>query len=178
MEKIILDKHDEDTKSKMGAILASGIIDAGGRNVTIKLKSKSKQDRLATVVGLLVFTQFWYWYPLTYFISLAFSLAALIGVNSDLKVPKFEFLSNAKPSLFDYPKPTTQRTATASVKVPTAILSTYAKAKSRAKKDAESKAKEKAEATAPSEDTSAASTSMQVSPSSCNYEISLHMQMC
>ena len=64
LEKIILDKH-EDTKSKMGAILASGIIDAGGRNITIKLKSKSKHDKLATVVGLLVFTQFWYWYPLT-----------------------------------------------------------------------------------------------------------------
>ncbi|CAD6256814.1 unnamed protein product [Miscanthus lutarioriparius] len=150
LEKIILDKH-EDTKSKMG-----------WWNVTIKLKSKSKQDRLATVVGLLVFTQFWYWYPLTYFISLAFSLAALIGLSSDLKVPKFEFLSNAKPSLFDYPKPTTQRTATASVKVPTAILSMYAKAKSRAKKDAESKAKEKAEVMPPSEDASAASTSMQV----------------
>jgi len=150
--------------SKMGAILASGILDAGGRNVTIKLKSKSKHDRLTAVVGLAVFTQFWYWYPLTYFISLAFSPTALIGLNSDLKVPKFEFLSNAKPSLFDYPKPTTQQTATTSVKVPTAILSTYAKAKSRAKKDAESKAKakEKAEAAPPSEDASAASTSMQV----------------
>ena len=161
LEKIILDKH-EDTMSKMGAILASGILDAGGRNVTIKLKSKSKHDRLTAVVGLAVFTQFWYWYPLTYFISLAFSPTALIGLNSDLKVPKFEYLSNAKPSLFDYPKPTTQQTATTSVKVPTAILSTYAKAKSKAKKDAESKAKEKAEAAPPSEDASAASTSMQV----------------
>lgn len=161
LEKIILDKH-EDTMSKMGAILASGILDAGGRNVTIKLKSKSKHDRLTAVIGLAVFTQFWYWYPLTYFISLAFSPTALIGLNSDLKVPKFEFLSNAKPSLFDYPKPMTQQTATASVKIPTAILSTYAKAKARAKKDAESKAKEKAEAAPASEDTSNASTSMQV----------------
>ncbi|CAL5007606.1 unnamed protein product [Urochloa decumbens] len=162
LEKIILDKH-EDTMSKMGAILASGILDAGGRNVTIKLKSKSKHDRLTAVVGLAVFTQFWYWYPLTYFISLAFSPTALIGLNSDLKAPKFEFLSNAKPSLFDYPKPTTQQTATASVKVPTAILSTYAKAKSRAaKKDAESKAKEKAEVAPATEEASATSTSMQV----------------
>ena len=160
LEKIILDKH-EDTMSKMGAILASGILDAGGRNVTIKLKSKSKHDRLTAVVGLAVFTQFWYWYPLTYFISLAFTPTALIGLNSDLKVPKFEFLSNAKPSLFDYPKSTTQQATTASVKVPTAILSTYAKAKSRAKKEAESKAQEKAVAPS-SEDTSAASTSMQV----------------
>ena len=48
VEKIILDKH-EDTKTKMGTILASGIIDAGSRNVTIKLKSKSKHDRLTTI---------------------------------------------------------------------------------------------------------------------------------
>jgi 26S proteasome regulatory subunit N2 len=139
LEKIILDKH-EDTMSKMGAILASGILDAGGRNVTIKLLSRNKHDKLTAVIGLAVFSQFWYWYPLLYFISLAFSPTAFIGLNSDLKVPKFEFLSHAKPSLFEYPKPTTQQTTTSAVKLPTAILSTYAKAKSRAKKDAESKA--------------------------------------
>ncbi|KQJ84467.1 26S proteasome non-ATPase regulatory subunit 1 homolog A [Brachypodium distachyon] len=139
LEKIILDKH-EDTMSKMGAILASGILDAGGRNVTIKLLSRNKHDKLTAVIGLAVFSQFWYWYPLLYFISLAFSPTAIVGLNSDLKVPKFEFLSHAKPSLFEYPKPTTQQTTTSAVKLPTAILSTYAKAKSRAKKDAESKA--------------------------------------
>ncbi|XP_050216572.1 26S proteasome non-ATPase regulatory subunit 1 homolog A-like [Mercurialis annua] len=139
LEKIILDKH-EDTMSKMGAILASGIIDAGGRNVTIKLLSKSKHDKVTAVVGLAVFSQFWYWYPLIYFISLAFSPTALIGLNYDLNVPKFEFISNAKPSLFEYPKPTTVPTTASAVKLPTAVLSTSAKAKTRAKKDAEQKA--------------------------------------
>ncbi|KAF0930614.1 hypothetical protein E2562_033811 [Oryza meyeriana var. granulata] len=154
LEKIILDKH-EDTMSKMGAILASGILDAGGRNVTIKLLSRNKHDKLTAVVGLSVFSQFWYWYPLLYFISLAFSPTAFIGLNSDLKVPKFEFLSHAKPSLFEYPKPTTQQTTTSAVKLPTAILSTYAKAKSRAKKDAESKANQEKAA----EDASGSSSS-------------------
>lgn len=139
LEKIILDKH-EDTMSKMGAILASGILDAGGRNVTIKLLSKSKHDKMTAVVGLAVFTQFWYWYPLTYFISLAFSPTAFVGLNYDLKMPKFEFLSTAKPSLFEYPKATTTATATSAVKLPTAVLSTTAKAKLKVKKDAEQKA--------------------------------------
>lgn len=145
MEKIILDKH-EDTMSKMGAILASGILDAGGRNVTIRLLSKTKHDKITAVVGLAVFSQFWYWYPLIYFISLAFSPTALIGLNYDLKVPRFEFLSHAKPSLFEYPKPTTVPTTTSAVKLPTAVLSTSAKAKARAKKEAEQKEKEKATA--------------------------------
>ncbi|KAL4311989.1 hypothetical protein GQ457_01G033050 [Hibiscus cannabinus] len=139
LEKIILDKH-EDTMSKMGAILASGILDAGGRNVTIRLLSKTKHDKVTAVVGLAVFSQFWYWYPLIYFVSLSFSPTAFIGLNYDLKVPKFEFLSHAKPSLFEYPKPTTVPTTTSAVKLPTAVLSTSAKAKARAKKEAEQKA--------------------------------------
>ncbi|KAK8548468.1 hypothetical protein V6N13_054732 [Hibiscus sabdariffa] len=139
LEKIILDKH-EDTMSKMGAILASGILDAGGRNVTIRLLSKTKHDKVTAVVGLAVFSQFWYWYPLIYFVSLSFSPTAFIGLNYDLKVPKFEFLSHAKPSLFEYPKPTTVPTITSAVKLPTAVLSTSAKAKARAKKEAEQKA--------------------------------------
>ncbi|XP_004247848.1 26S proteasome non-ATPase regulatory subunit 1 homolog A [Solanum lycopersicum] len=143
LEKIVLDKH-EDTMSKMGAILASGILDAGGRNVTIKLLSKTKHDKITAVVGLAVFSQFWYWYPLIYFVSLAFSPTALIGLNSDLKVPKFDFVSHAKPSLFEYPKPITVTTTTSAVKLPTAVLSTSARAKARAsKKEAEKASAEK-----------------------------------
>ncbi|KAK6161825.1 hypothetical protein DH2020_005206 [Rehmannia glutinosa] len=144
LEKIILDKH-EDTMSKMGAILASGILDAGGRNVTIKLLSKTKHDKITAVVGLAVFSQFWYWYPLIYFISLAFSPTAFIGLNYDLKVPKFDFLSHAKPSLFEYPKPTTVPTTTSAVKLPTAILSTSSRAKIRTSKKEAEKPPEKAE---------------------------------
>ncbi|PKU86786.1 26S proteasome non-ATPase regulatory subunit 1 homolog A [Dendrobium catenatum] len=139
LEKIALDKH-EDTMSKMGAIIASGILDAGGRNVTIRLLSKTKHDKITAVVGLAVFSQFWYWYPLLYFISLSFSPAAFIGLNYDLKVPRFEFMSNAKPSLFEYPRPTTPPASTSTVKLPTVVLSTSAKAKARAKKEAEQKA--------------------------------------
>ncbi|PHT48819.1 26S proteasome non-ATPase regulatory subunit 1 -like protein A [Capsicum baccatum] len=144
LEKIILDKH-EDTMNNMGAILASGILDAGGRNVTIKLLSKSKHDKITAVVGLAVFSQFWYWYPLIYFVSLAFSPTAFIGLNYDLKVPKFDFVSHAKPSLFEYPKPTTVATTSSAVKLPTAVLSTSARAKARAsKKEAEKANAEKA----------------------------------
>lgn len=139
MEKIILDKH-EDAMSKMGAIIASGILDAGGRNVTIRLLSKTRHDKITAVVGLAVFSQFWYWYPLLYFISLSFSPTAFIGLNYDLKVPRFEFVSNAKPSLFEYPRPTTPPASTLTVKLPTVVLSTSAKAKARAKKEAEQKA--------------------------------------
>ncbi|XP_042036573.1 26S proteasome non-ATPase regulatory subunit 1 homolog A-like isoform X1 [Salvia splendens] len=130
LQKIIMDKH-EDNMSVMGAILASGIIDAGGRNVTIKLLSKTKHDKRTAVVGLAVFSQYWYWHPFIYFISLAFSPTALIGLNYDLNTPKFNFLSQAKPSLFEYPKPTTVPMNDITFET-TAILSTSLRDKIRA----------------------------------------------
>jgi 26S proteasome regulatory subunit N2 len=44
---------------KMGAIMAAGILDAGGRNATIGLRSRSGYIRRTSVVGLAVFTQYW-----------------------------------------------------------------------------------------------------------------------
>ena len=44
---------------KMGAIMAAGIIDAGGRNVTVGLRSRSGYFRRTSVLGLAVFTQYW-----------------------------------------------------------------------------------------------------------------------
>eukprot|EP00897_Mesotaenium_endlicherianum_P008985 jgi/Mesen1/8114/ME000435S07282 len=146
LEKIIQDKH-EDTMSKMGAILASGILDAGGRNVTISLRSRSGHDRITAVVGMAVFTQFWYWYPLTYFISLAFAPTALVGLQQDLKMPRFEFLSDCKPSLFGYPPPALPPSSALAAKMPTAVLSTAARAtKGKAKKEADVKAQAQAQA--------------------------------
>jgi len=86
---------------------------------------------------MVIFAHFWYWFPLVHFISLAISPSALIGVTKTLKIPKsFEFKSNAKPSLFDYPphlKPNTNKTQ---AKAQTVLLSVTAKAEARKKKKA------------------------------------------
>jgi len=134
-EKIISTKH-EASMSKFGAIIAQGIIDAGGRNATIELQTHSGHSNMTAIVGLALFTQQWFWYPSTLFLSLAFTPTALIGVNKDLKVPKFEIISNAKPSLFAYPEMLKEETNAAPIKVTTAVLSTTAKAKARAKQKA------------------------------------------
>ncbi len=44
---------------KMGAIIAAGILDGGGRNATVGLRSRSGYFRRTSVVGLAVFTQYW-----------------------------------------------------------------------------------------------------------------------
>ncbi|KAI8891036.1 26S proteasome regulatory complex, non-ATPase subcomplex, Rpn2/Psmd1 subunit [Backusella circina FSU 941] len=132
-EKIISDKH-EDPMAKFGAVLAQGILDAGGRNVTISLLSRTGHANMPAIVGMAVFTQFWYWYPLTHMLSLAFTPTAIIGLNKNLDTPRFEFISNAKASLYAYPPALKPPSATVVEKVATAVLSTTAKAKARAKK--------------------------------------------
>ena len=63
---------------------------AGGRNVTLSLRSHSGYFRRTSVVGLAIFTQYWYWYPFSYFLSLSLQPTALIGLNRDLKMPKMQ----------------------------------------------------------------------------------------
>lgn len=133
--KVIADKH-EDVMAKFGAILAQGIIDAGGRNCTASLLSRTGHTNMEAVVGMLVFCQHWFWYPLCHFLSLAFKPACIIGLNKDLKMPKVEFKSNAKPSMFAYPPILEDKKEKAKEKVETAVLSITAKQK---KKDLEKK---------------------------------------
>eukprot|EP00057_Strongylocentrotus_purpuratus_P014673 XP_011669147.1 PREDICTED: 26S proteasome non-ATPase regulatory subunit 1-like [Strongylocentrotus purpuratus] len=102
--KTIGDKH-EDLMAKYGAIIAQGIMDAGGRNVTICLQSRTGHTHLTSVVGMLVFLHFWYWFPLAHFLSLAFTSTAVIALDSDLEMPVMEFKSSAKPSHYAYPPP-------------------------------------------------------------------------
>lgn len=138
-EKIIGDKH-EDLMAQFGAVLGQGIIDAGGRNVTIGLISRSGSTNMSAVVGMLLFTQFWYWYPLAHFLSLSFTPTAIIGIDNELKPIElgFEVLSNSKPSLFAYPPPIKQHVEEKVEKVATAVLSTTNKAIARAKKQKKS----------------------------------------
>lgn len=86
-ESMVAEKH-EDAMAKFGAALALGIIDAGGRNVTIGLQTQTGSLNLPAIVGMAVFTQYWYWFPLTHFLSLSFVPTGLIGLDEELNVRK------------------------------------------------------------------------------------------
>jgi 26S proteasome regulatory subunit N2 len=129
--------------TRMGAIMASGILDAGGRNATVSLRSRSGHFRRTAVLGLALFTQYWYWYPLSYCVSLAVQPTALIGVDASLRAPKdFQVVSNCRPSQFAYPPPVKVDDKKDKAKLPTAVLSTTARAKARAAKKAKDAGKE------------------------------------
>ncbi|KYB27556.1 26S proteasome non-ATPase regulatory subunit 1-like Protein [Tribolium castaneum] len=128
--QVISNKH-EDVMAKFGAILAQGIIDAGGRNVTLSLQSRTGHMNMLAVVGTLVFTQYWYWFPLSHCLALAFTPTCLIALNEQLKMPKLELKSNAKPSLYAYPAPLEEKKREEREKVTTAVLSIAARQRRR-----------------------------------------------
>ena len=133
LQKAVGDRH-EDAMTKFGAAVALGIVDAGGRNCTIGLQTRTGNLNMAAVVGMAVFTQYWYWFPLTHFLSLSFSPTAVIAVDPALEVPSFKFHSATRPGLFDYPPEHEAKVEDAPEKVKTAVLSTTAQARRRAQK--------------------------------------------
>ncbi|KAK3376913.1 armadillo-type protein [Lasiosphaeria ovina] len=133
LKKVVGDRH-EDAMTKFGASIALGIIDAGGRNCSIGLQTQTGNLNMAGIVGMAVFTQYWYWFPFTHFLSLSFVPTSMIGLDHDLEIPRFKFHCATRPSLFDYPPEQEVKAEEGPALVTTAILSTTAQAKRRAQK--------------------------------------------
>ena len=82
--------------ARMGSIMAAGVLDAGGRNATIGLRSSSGYFRRTSVIGLAVFTGYWYWYPLR-------CAAMLQSHGSGGNVPNCGFMDGARVAVYLIP---------------------------------------------------------------------------
>jgi len=132
LSETIADAKHSPTMARMGAILGTGILDAGGRNVTIELMSRTGFTKPPAVVGMMLWAQYWYWYPMMHMLSLSFVPTALIGVNVHLDMPvDFAVDCDADLKEFEYPKPLEEKKEKKQVRVKTAVLSTTAKSKAR-----------------------------------------------
>ncbi|KAJ1735867.1 proteasome regulatory particle base subunit [Coemansia biformis] len=128
----VINTKNAEGVTKFGSVIAQGIIDAGGRNVTISLTTGDGQLNAPACAGLLLFTQFWYWFPLAHFLALAFKPTALIAVNKDLHTPNLDVTCASRKSLYAYPPKTEEPVAHAPTKVATAVLSTTLKTRQTA----------------------------------------------
>lgn len=107
----------------------------GGRNCKINLVSSSGNNKMAAIVGMALFTQYYYWFPMLHFINLAVEPVILLGVDSNLKIPKnFQVLSKEKPSVFGYPQEAKLEEKSQEKKIATAVLSTVGRAKAKSKR--------------------------------------------
>ena len=133
--KVVADKR-EDPVARFGATVAQGIIDAGGRNATLSLATRAGTLNMQAIVGVALFVQFWYWYPLAHGLGMAFSPTAVIAIDDELTLPEVEFTCHAKPSVFAYTSKAKKETEKKEKKTQAAVLSTTAKANARQKKKA------------------------------------------
>jgi len=118
--------------SILGAILGNGIIDGGGRNVTISLYNRySNTKHQSSIIGMAIFWQYWYWYPLLPFITLCFKPTMIMCLNEDLNMAKLKFKSNTIPSMFTYPEYLKAETKKEKKQLTKAVLSITAKEKAR-----------------------------------------------
>jgi len=131
---IVSEKH-QSPLTKMGAILSQGIMDAGGRNVTLSMGSRNGFTKPTSVIGIMMFMQHWFWHPCTTFLGLAFQPTLVAGLNKDLNfVKKFTIVCNSKPSAFAYPARLEEKKEEEKKRVTTVTLSTTAKAKAKEEK--------------------------------------------
>lgn len=134
MDKIVNDK-EEHTLIRFGAIIGQGIMEIGGRNCTISLVSNSGNNRMGSIVGMALFTQYYYWFPMIHFLNLAVHPTILYGVDSNMKLDKnFKILSKAKPSVFGYPKEVKIQEKATFQKTQAAVLSTHSRVKAKTKR--------------------------------------------
>ncbi len=133
LKKILTDRH-EDAMTKFGCSLAMGIIDAGGRNCTIGLQTPSGNLNMPAIIGMAVFTQYWYWFPFSHFLSMAFTPTALVALDHDLDVPQFNAFCSTRKALWEYPPKEEKKGEVKVEEVKTAVLSTTAQARRRAMK--------------------------------------------
>lgn len=136
LKMVVGDKH-QTVLAKSGAIIAHGILDAGGRNVVMSMQSRSGVMKMGAAVGCMLWLQHWYWYPMMLTLSLAFTPTVMIGLNDNFDMPKsYSIKCNAPPSVFAYPRAEEKKEDEKKL-IATAVLSTTVKAKAReARKEA------------------------------------------
>jgi 26S proteasome regulatory subunit N2 len=138
LSKVVSDKH-EDPMARFGASLSQGIIDAGGRNMTLSLSTRAGTLNMNAIVGMTLFSQFWYWYPLAHGLGLAFSPTVVIGVDEEGRVPKLEMGVKGREKDYAYPVAAKKVEEKKKKDEKKAVLSTTAKARAREKVKKEEK---------------------------------------
>lgn len=102
----------EDPLAKLGAMIATGILNSGGRNSQFNLTSEKTDKTIKTsVIGIVMFLQMFYWYPQIPFISLCLKPQALIILEDTLEIKQnFSLICSTKPSKYAYPQPKSEET--------------------------------------------------------------------
>ena len=130
-----LNGKDEHVLIRFGALLSKGLLELGGKNASISLVSNTGENKMSSIIGMCLFTQYYYWFPMIHFINLAFTPDFVVGLDKNLKIPKNYYkLSKAPPSLYGYPIEKEENKKEKEEKKEVAVLSTYNRVKAKERK--------------------------------------------
>ena len=91
---------------RQGALLGAGLMDAGGRNLLLQLRSPLHCMRREATLCCVLATQLWEWFPLFNLIAKSLAPSALLAVDTSLRMPSsFSLMCSTDPALFDYVPP-------------------------------------------------------------------------
>ncbi|KAI5191572.1 26S proteasome regulatory subunit N2 [Nematocida sp. AWRm77] len=79
-------RKSEGGAARFGALLGRALIDACGRNGVLSIYGMSGDVSLRSICGAVLFSQYWYWYPLVPFITLCMRPTLLLAVDTDLEL--------------------------------------------------------------------------------------------
>ena len=134
LNKILEDKN-EHLLIKFGAMISKGLVNLGGKNCVINLVSNTNENKMKSVIGMCLFTQYYYWFPMLHMLNLSVCPTFLFNLDDQLKIPKnYKMLSKAKPSIYGYPKEEEKDNKKKEVKAEAAVLSTHTRNKAKSKK--------------------------------------------
>ena len=134
LNKILEDKN-EHLLIKFGANISKGLMNLGGKNCVINLVSNTGENKMKSVIGMCLFTQYYYWFPMIHMLHLSVYPTFLFNLDDQLKLPKnYKMLSKAKPSIFGYPKEEEKDKKKKEVKAEAAVLSTHTRNKAKSRK--------------------------------------------
>ncbi|KAH9385998.1 26S proteasome regulatory subunit N2 [Nematocida major] len=79
-------RKSESGAARFGALLGRSLLDTCGRNGHMSIFGMSGDLSVKSVCGAIMFSEFWYWYPLVPFITLCMRPTLLLAVDTDLNV--------------------------------------------------------------------------------------------
>ena len=134
LTKILGDK-DEHLLIKFGAMISKGLMKLGGKNCVINLVSNTGENKMKSIIGMCLFTQYYYWFPMVHMLNLSVTPTFLFNLDEKLKMPiNYKMLSKSKPSVFGYPKEEEKDIKKKEIKTEVAVLSTHTRNKAKSKK--------------------------------------------
>ena len=83
---VINNSKSIDQLVRFGAIIGIGLIDAGGKNMAVSYFTSDGSIRIYSIVGMLLFSASYYWYPLIGFVTMSLVPSAIIAVKDDFSV--------------------------------------------------------------------------------------------